>query len=206
MALGKDDRLEFVEPSGASYEVVAKSLDSLVDELHRVSHRMAASVSSTANAVGRSGDSKALDRQATTIIVDALATLVKQTAKRLFDTISQARGEVVIWQAQGLDRVEFSDRSQLLQEALAVESIPIPSPTFIKEYKTKLALSLVPKIDPQTANVIRDEISEAVDSMPEDTHPEPDANGDEREDDEDERSPESSKDEDGAPKGKIGGE
>jgi hypothetical protein len=46
--------------------------------------------------------------------------------------------------------------------------------------------------------------------MPEDTHPEPDgdedATGDEREDDEDERSPESSKDEDGAPKGKIGGE
>jgi hypothetical protein len=208
--LGAGDKLAFEEPMGASYTTVHEQLQALVDEIHRTVGQMAASVSSTANAVGRSGDSKALDRQATTIIVDALATIVKAFAKRLFATISAARGEVVIWEAHGLDRTDYEDRSQLLQEALAVENIPIPSPTFVKTYKTKIALSLVPKVDPQTANTIRDEISDAVDSMPEDTHPEPDgdedANGDEREDDEDERSPESPKDEDGAPKGKIGGE
>jgi hypothetical protein len=200
MVMGKDDKIAFEEPSGQSYEIVATQLKELVDEVHRTVSQMAASVSSTANAVGRSGDSKALDRASTEIVVDALAGLVKGYAKKVFDFVSRARGESIVWQAVGLDRTDYPDRAQLLQEALAVESIPIPSPTFIKTYKTKLALALIPKIDPMTSNVIRDEISDAIDAMP-DPHPEPD--GDEKPDDKDEKKPE-----DGNPKGKadVGGE
>lgn len=207
MCLGADDKIEFAEPTGAAYSTVHEQLQSLVDEIHRSVGQMAASVAATSTALGRSGDSKALDRQATTIVVDALAALVKTFAKRLYDTISAARGESVIWEAQGLDRADYDDRSQLLQEALAVENIPIPSPTFVKTFKTKLALALLTKLDPQTANTIRDEISDAIDAEPDDTHPEPDAdedpNGQEKPDDTDEE-PAPNMPEDGKPKPKIG--
>jgi hypothetical protein len=74
-----------------------------------------------------------------------------------------ARGEDVVWTPHGLDKFELEDRDGILKEALAIDAISIPSPTFRKLYKTKLAYALVGNAPPETQDVIRSEIERGVD-------------------------------------------
>lgn len=161
MVLGQKDRLESFSPNGSVYTIVEQQLDKLVDEIHRVTHRMAASVSSTSTALGRSGASKAADLEETVIVLKAYGAIAKDAALRVYDTISDARGEDVHWTAHGLDNFEAYDRALLLQEALQLDAIAIPSRTFVVENKVRTALALLPGMSPETQAKIRAEISKA---------------------------------------------
>lgn len=162
VVLGKDDDLGFAEPTGGAYELVTTQLEALVDEMFRVVHQMAASISSTSTAVGRAAISKAEDRRATEIVLAAYGALVRDFAKRLYDTVSAARGEAIVWRPHGLDKFELEDREGILKEALALDAVAIPSATFKTLYKTKLAFALVGNVPPETQDTIRDEIEQGV--------------------------------------------
>ncbi len=165
VVLGKDDDIGFAEPVGAAYELVDKQLEKLVDEMFRVVHQMASSVSATKQALARAAASKAEDRHATEIVLAAYGALVRDLAKRVYDCLSAARGESVVWTAHGLDKYELEDRDGILKEALALDAISIPSATFQKTYKTKIALALVGNCPPETQDVIREEIEHGVDEQ-----------------------------------------
>jgi hypothetical protein len=126
---------------------------------------MASSVSATKQALARAAASKAEDRHATEIVLAAYGALVRDFAKRLYDCLSAARGEDVVWTAHGLDKFELEDRESILREALSLDAISIPSPTFHKTYKTKIALALVGNVPPETQDVIREEIEHGVDEQ-----------------------------------------
>ncbi len=162
VVLGKDDAIGFAEPVGAAYELVDKQLEKLVDEMFRVVHQMASSVSATKQALGRAAASKAEDRRATEIVLAAYGALVRDFAKRIYDCLSAARGEKVVWTVHGLDKFELEDRDSILKEALSLDAIAIPSATFRKTYKTKIALALVGNVPPETQDVIREEIEHGV--------------------------------------------
>jgi hypothetical protein len=162
VVLGKDDAIGFAEPAGSAYELVDKQLEKLVDEMFRVVHQMASSVSATKQALARAAASKAEDRRATEIVLAAYGALVRDFAKRIYDCLSTARGENVVWTAHGLDKFELEDRDGILKEALALDAISIPSTTFKQTYKTKIALALVGNVPPETQDVIREEIEQGV--------------------------------------------
>jgi hypothetical protein len=134
----------------------------LKDELFRVVHMMAASVSNIGASLGRSGDSKEEDRKSTAVVLGALGAHVRDFAKRIYTSISRARGESVVWVPFGLDKYDCEPRDLLLQEAVQLDQIPIPSRTFKKEIKTRTALALLPNLQPETADVIKREIEEGV--------------------------------------------
>jgi hypothetical protein len=187
VVLGKDDDIGFAEPAGSAYELVDKQLDKLVDEMFRVVHQMASSVSATKQALARAAASKAEDRRATEIVLGAYGALVRDFAKRIYDCLSAARGESVVWTAHGLDKFELEDRDGILKEALALDAIAIPSTTFRATYKTKIALALVGNVPPETQDVIREEIERGVEQEKElDAHAqglEPDEDDDSRDQD-----------------------
>lgn len=158
MALGAQDKFEFVGPSGSAFKITSDQLEGLVDEIFRTAHQMAASISSTANAVGRSGASKAEDRNSTQIILGAYGAIARTFALRIYQVISEARGEDVVWTAHGLDRFELYDRTEVLAEALQVDAIPIPSRTFKVAYLTQVAQRLVPNLPAETQQTIQREI------------------------------------------------
>jgi hypothetical protein len=164
VVLGKDDDIGFREPEGRAYDLIDKQLDKLVDEMFRVVHQMAASVSATTTALGRAAASKAEDRSATEVVLGAYGALIRDFAKRIYDCIAAARGEHVVWTPHGLDKFDLEDRDGILKEALAVDSIAIPSATFKKVYKTKLAFALVGNVPPETQDVIREEIEAGVEA------------------------------------------
>lgn len=162
--IGADDDICFAEPSGTCYELVGKELNQLKDEMFRVVHQMAASVTNVASQKGQSGDSKREDRAAEAIVLAAFGQAVRDFAKRVYTCISRARSEDVVWTPRGLDRFENVDRDQLLAESVQVDLIGIPSPTFKKTYKTELALKLVETAPPATQDLIRQEIQDGVDA------------------------------------------
>jgi hypothetical protein len=164
VVLGSDDDIGFREPEGKAYALVDAQLEKLVDEMFRVVHQMASSVSATTTALGRAAASKAEDRSATEVVLGAYGALVRDLAKRIYDVISIARGERVVWTPHGLDKFEIEDRDTIVKEALAVDSMSIPSPTFRKLYKTKLAFALLGNVPPETQDVIQAEIEDGVET------------------------------------------
>ena len=161
--LGAQDDFRFVEPTGAAYELIDKQLDGLKDEMFRVVHMMAASVKNTPGSLGRSGLSKMKDGEATARVLAALGSLVRSLCLRVYDTISVARGEDVVWVAHGLDSYETDDRQEVLDESLQLQGVNIPSDTFKKEHAKRVAAKLVPNLPPATVAVINDEIDGGVD-------------------------------------------
>lgn len=163
MVLGHQDDIGFAEPEGKAYSLTREDLKDLVDEMFHVSHQMAASVSNTTKSLGRSGQSKAQDKAATEVVLTAFGHKFRDFAKRIYDTVAGARKDKVVWTPHGLDKYELLDRETLLEEATSMDTVDVPSATFRKLYKTKVAMALLGDIPPDTKETIRKEIEDGVD-------------------------------------------
>lgn len=160
--------LQYAEPSGAAYGVVDTQLKDLKDEMFRVAHQMAMSVDNSSSTMRRSGTSKQSDKKDVAVVLEALAEYAKDFAVEIYECIAQVRGEDdVVWTARGMDKFVDDDRAELIQEAVSIDLIGIPSPTWQKEYKAQIAFKLAPNLPPETQDTIRKEITEGVDSKKE---------------------------------------
>lgn len=164
LEIGNEDEVGFAEPDGHCYELVGKQLDELRDAMFSVNHQMAASIRPGATALGRSGLSKQKDEDATARVLRALGHEVRQFAVRIYDFISEARGDNTHWTPHGLDAYSHEDREQVLEEGISVDQIAIPSVTFRKVYKKTVANKLLRgEVDPETLSTIFQEIEDGVD-------------------------------------------
>lgn len=162
VVLGSEDDIGFAGPSGRAYEITDTQLKELRDEIFRSVHAMALSLANTGATAKRSADSKVEDRRATGVVLDYLATKTRELAVNVYKTISDARQEDVVWVAHGLDDFDLEESSDLVKDAVVVQSLSIPSETFKKEYLTKVALSLIPGTSPETKSQIQQEICDGV--------------------------------------------
>ena len=163
LVVGSGDDIVFAEPSGKCYEHVAKRISELKEEIFRISHQLAASISTGAGAMRRSGQSKSEDRAAEALVLGAIGGIVRRFAVMLYRTISDGRGEDIEWATHGLDTFESRERTEIVEEAVSIDLINIPSPTFKKLYKFQIATELEPNMDPTTSETVRQEISDGVD-------------------------------------------
>jgi hypothetical protein len=164
VVVGANDKIYYAEPSGSCYELVDKQIVALKDEMFRVVHQMAASVSNNSTSLGRSGMSKKQDRLAEAIVLGEFGRIVRDFAKRIYDTVTAMRGESIVWVTSGLDAYDGEDRETLIVEAAQLDLVSIPSRTFKVEYKSSIAEKLLPTLNPQTKKVIRKEIEDGVDN------------------------------------------
>jgi hypothetical protein len=156
--LGSGDEVGFAEMAGTSFKLEADEIRELVNEMFRVGHQMAMSVASTSKALARSGLSKTEDRHTTEIVLKAYGQIVREFAIRVYDTIAEARNENVYWTAYGADKFEIWDRVQIIDEAVQIRDIDIPSNTLKAQYFGKMAERILDDADPQTLQTIREEI------------------------------------------------
>ncbi len=164
LELGGEDKIGFAEPLGHCYELVDKQLEKLKDAMFSVTSQMAASITgSSSTALGRSGLSKQKDTESTAKVLGELGSKVRQFATLIYRTISEARGEDVVWQAHGLDSYEPEEREQILEEAISLDQVQIPSTTFKKHHKFLTAKRLLGAgTDPVTLDQIKKEIEGGV--------------------------------------------
>jgi hypothetical protein len=133
------------------------------DEIFGALNTMALALDNTASTVRRSGESKAEDRSATGVILDFLGGLVREYAKTVYDTVSAGRNDKnARWIGTGIDSYDDEDREALINEAIEVEGITIPSKTFKKLYATNVAKRLLPKASPQQKDAMADEIDKGM--------------------------------------------
>lgn len=163
MALDANDKYGFMEPEGKGFELTDKQLEKLRETMLQVNHQMALSVSPTPGTSQRSGLSKQKDNESTAKVLRALGHYVRLHAVMVYEVLSEALGDDANWVAHGLDTYEDDDRSLILEEAVGMGSVAIPSPTFKKEYSRLLARKLLgPNAEPHVLQQIDDEIKRGV--------------------------------------------
>lgn len=173
---GAGDKAEFVGPDPAAFTAARESCRELRDEMHRITYQMALTVDNSGAALKRSGDSKAQDRAATTVVLNALGAIVRRYSEVLMDMVSAGRreGELVgQWHAKGLDQFDGLAASEVISQAEAVELIKVPSETFQRRWKMKVVKACLGEdLTPDDAEAIETELDRNI--MPEQlTEPEP---------------------------------
>lgn len=162
IVIGRDDAIQFAEPNGAAYHLVDKQIQQLKDEIFRVVQQMAASIGNDSGALRRSAESKKMDRFAEAIVLSALGQALRSFGVEVYETIADSRGENIVWQPHGLDHYSGDDRDALLSEAVQMDLIDIPSVTWLKAYKTSMAMKLMPNLPPEVQEQVRVEIEEGI--------------------------------------------
>lgn len=133
------DKMEYFAPDAAPYQVAREDLNNLRDEMHRVLYAMAQSVDNSGAALQRSGESKAIDQAAASVILRALGTFLREHLEDLLGTIATGRKDNLRFAAHGMDNFDDITLSQLVLDAIGISTVEIPSATFQKLFKYKVA-------------------------------------------------------------------
>jgi hypothetical protein len=160
--IGADDKLTYLTPPADSFDSHEQSLKDLINEIHRISWSSANSVSATSSALGRSGESKNLDRSMTKIIIASLSTAVKNFAYELIEFIKTSRNEDDEVKISGLTTSVEMDLAQLVN--LLVAPIEIRSETY-KRAAEMMWVNMV--LGKSVSNEVLDQINQEIESAKE---------------------------------------
>lgn len=167
--VAEKDKIEFAEPEGKAYEIVDNQLKELKDEIYKITHIMANSLTGTTKASNQSGLSKLMDNRSKTIVLEAFGELMKDFSTKIYNMISEFRKEDIMWSCLGMDSFNLTlDRDQLLKEAIAFGQMDVPkySKTAKKLFLTQICTQFLDYLTPNEQLIIKQEISEAVDKVP----------------------------------------
>ncbi len=162
LQLGPSDSLEWPAPPSTPFDTVGAYVASLKDEIHRVATQMAQGVDNNAAAIGRSGDSKAQDAQATIVVLRAYGKLVYEMVERVLDLVVRGRGDAVSIDVSGMDRYEADDPGVRAEQAITLQQLDVPSETLAREVMTRLALATIADADEKTKASVRAEIEQGL--------------------------------------------
>lgn len=161
--IGIDESVMWDAPPADAFTPIAEYAKGLKDELYRVAHQMAMGVENNAAAVGRSAESKEADADATTVVVHALAKVVRETLKRVLDLVALGRDDGDLeWKIGGMDTYGAVDAKTLTDAAIAADTLAIPSATWRRLLLRRVALAQVPDATPEEREKIVKEIEAGV--------------------------------------------
>lgn len=161
--LAEKDRMEYFSPDSAPYKIAMDDLNVIRDEMHRVLHHMAMSVDNSGAALQRSADSKAIDQAAASVILRALGTILREHLEDLLCMVATGRKDNLAFAAHGMDSFDDVTLSQLVIDAIGIESANIPSAYFNKKFKLKLAkIALGPDATEEDIEEIKKELETTV--------------------------------------------
>jgi len=164
ITVGLDEKFEWLSPPAEAFQVVQKEIDNQRTEIYRVAQQMAASMNTSAASLDRSGDSKAADMAATEICLRAYGTHVRDFIERVFELISDARGdEDLQFSVEGMNVFNLDDRTGGINNIRTASDLKIPSKTLMTELYHRVADLLLPDVNQQTKDKIRGELLEAQD-------------------------------------------
>lgn len=161
LQLGANDRLEYPAPPSTPFDVIEAHIAGWKDELYRVAQQMAAGVDNNAAAVGRSGDSKAVDAEATTIVLRKLGALVRDALERIYDMAADLLGQPERFAAYGLDSFKLESVGSIVEVISGVELASVQSPTLRAELHKQLASRALPHVPTEVLSKINAEIDAA---------------------------------------------
>jgi hypothetical protein len=157
---GDKDKLEYTSPDPGIYETALNDLSGLRDELHRVLHQMALAANNSAAALKRSGESKAQDKAAACVVLQAVGELARRHAVDIHELAAAGRRDRPIeWSVYGMQDFDVEGLAEAVEQAAVVQTLTIPSPTFHQIYRYSVASKAVSGLaTPEQLEKIREEI------------------------------------------------
>lgn len=157
--IGKDEKLAWTACDPGPFEMILKRRDQMKDEIYRIPSQMAQGVNNNAAAIGRSGESKQTDADATKVLLDAFSDRIVEFAEDLLTLIAGGRGETEIdFSVEGMDVYDPTELAAFLSTALDVQKLNIPSLTAQHEIAFKIIKHILPALSAEKQNLIRAEI------------------------------------------------
>lgn len=160
---GADDKAAFVGPDSAPFDHALTSCRDVRDEMHRVTHQMKLAVDNTAAALTRSGESKAQDKASEQVVLTYLGLLCREFLKGLMQDVARARREMPLvdrWKVKGMEKFDEVATGDTIDNAVALEGVEIPSPTFKRLHAMQVArVVLADNATPEDYQAIDDELN-----------------------------------------------
>ena len=161
LKLGIKERMEWPAPPSAPFAVIDDYNVKLVQEMHRVASAMARGVDNNqAAAIGRSGESKQQDNEATEIIVAEFGRLMREAAQETIDIVAEgaSRGEAPT--VAGYDNYTSMDSVVTIEQFIALDTVELHSVTAKREIEKRAIRAFMPDLDPDKFADIDREVDE----------------------------------------------
>lgn len=153
------DEFEFKVPPSEHFSMILDSLKEGDDAVQKAISNMAQTHAAQQSNTARSAASKMADNRALEIVLNTYGKQQRATIKDVVDTISEARGEDLLWEVQGLEDYEVEDPADVLNEALSMNAIDIKSVSFKRDHEVSIARKLRKESTPEQQQVYADEIA-----------------------------------------------
>lgn len=144
---GQDDSADYISPPADGLERGSESLQSLEEQMYRITYQMALGENNSGALIRRSADSKELDHAVTQVITEAVGDRVKYHAIEVVDTAAVGRGDRKPtepgWTAKGMEGTQEVDADTEIGRAVSLEVVQLPSATFQQLRKQKLAKAVL---------------------------------------------------------------
>jgi hypothetical protein len=160
MVFGKDERVEWDAPPADAFTPFADYAKDLKDEIYRLVGQMALGVDNNAAAIGRSGDSKAVDAALGEVVMIAYGQVVLGVLKETLDRLSFGRGETEVWHLAGFDKFISPNDLAVVEAATGFDTLAVPS----KKARVMMHQKVVRSLLPQASQEELDEIDKEIES------------------------------------------
>ena len=156
--LGPEDRFGWTEPEGKVFEIAARNLERLKDEIYRVCFLMTQAGGREARHLGQSGASKKRDFAVTHEVLRAYGSMVREFLGRVFDLVGKARGDRVEFEIAGMDSFDEPDLEEEMRIAMELKKLDCGSPRLEKEARKRVVLKYLEGATQATKNAVLEEI------------------------------------------------
>lgn len=157
--LGPQDRFGWTEPDGKVFDIAARNLASLKDEIYRICY-LTQAAGDLAGVRAASALSKMRDFALTQEVLRSYGDVAKGCLRDILTKVVQARQDEVGISVTGLDEFDIGDFSEELSDAQQLLTLGIESPTFKKNLFQKLALKSLAEVRQDVKDQISLEIQQ----------------------------------------------
>jgi hypothetical protein len=157
--LGPQDKFGWTEPEGRVYQIAADNLESLRGEIYRVCY-LSQAAGQGVTSHPQSGESKLRDFAITQEVLRSYGDTIKDTMRRVLDSICIARQDELTPTVAGLDEFDIGNFATELEEAQTLLSLGIESPTMKQQIFQKLAFKYLCDVRQEVKNQISQEIAD----------------------------------------------
>jgi hypothetical protein len=158
--LGPQDRFGWTEPDGRVFEIAARNLADLKDEIYRVCYMSQAAGELSGGSQTQSALSKLRDFSITQEVLRSYGDTLKEAMRKLLDAIAGARDDAVRFNISGFDEFDIGDFAIDLADAQKLLELGVESPTLRQQIFRKLALKYLSDARQDIKNCISKEIDE----------------------------------------------
>jgi hypothetical protein len=158
--MGPDDKFGWAEPEGHVYEIAARNLDRLKDEIYRVCYLLAQAGHTSADGRQVSGLSKQRDFAITQEVLRGFGDTVKDVMRRVLLAVEQAREDELSISVSGLDEFDIGDFSTEIEDARKLLDMGVGSSTLRRQIYKKLAFKYLCDERQELKDTISREIDE----------------------------------------------